>query len=108
MHIQRERVALCDVLSQLCDHHHLVAHRPTLLQVKVVDTLASSACSSGHVFDLNDVTYSTIATEGGATAGCSGHISVQYRPVSCDAVDLVSSGIKIGLLQNQVDPWWHT
>ena len=78
-----------------------------LLQVKVVDTLASSACSSGHVFDLNDVTYSAIATEGGATAGCSGHINVQYRPVSCDAVDLVSSGIKIGLLQNQVDPWCH-
>lgn len=76
-----------------------------ITKVKVVDTLASSACSSGHVFDLNDVTYSAIATEGGATAGCSGHINVQYRPVSCDAVDLVSSGIKIGLLQNQVDPW---
>merc|ERR1711865_76757 len=77
-------------------------------KVKIVDTLASSACSSGHVFDLSDVPYTAIATENGAQAGCSGSINVQYRPVSCDASGLVTGGIKIGLLANQVDPWQGT
>jgi len=72
-------------------------------KVRVVDALGGGC--SGHVFDLNDVVYSHIATESGATAGCSGEINVRYRPVDCSTVGITTGGIKVSILANQCDPW---
>ena len=44
-------------------------------------------------------------TQDGATSGCSGEIDVQYRAVSCSHVGLASGGLKVGLMNNQCDPW---
>jgi len=74
-----------------------------LTYVRSIDSLGNGCTSSNnHVFDLNDVPFDKLGTDG---ASCSGLFNVEYQPVNCQTVGLVSGGIKVGLAPNQVDPW---
>lgn len=81
----------------------------TTTYVRVIDSLGNT-CGSGtsnHVFDLNDVPFSAIVTEGGSPGTCSGEVYVKYEAVSCSdsAVGIVSGGLKVGIMPQQSDPW---
>uniref|UniRef100_A0A6T1YXE8 Expansin-like EG45 domain-containing protein n=1 Tax=Eutreptiella gymnastica TaxID=73025 RepID=A0A6T1YXE8_9EUGL len=85
-----------------------VACTGSTTNVRVIDTLGGACTGTGqnvHVFDLSTVPYSALATEGGNPIGCSGEYYVEYSAVSCTTAGLVTGGLKIGLMQNQADPW---
>jgi len=82
-----------------------LACKNAVTYVRSIDSLGNTCSGSGtgmHVFDLNDVPFNLLGSDG---ASCSGNFEVEYQPVDCKSAGLVSGGIKLGLAPNQVDPW---
>lgn len=61
--------------------------------VRVIDKLGND-CSGNpiHVFDLNNIPFNIIASDG---ASCSGLMNVEYQPIDCVAAGLVTGGVKV-------------
>lgn len=61
--------------------------------VRVIDILGND-CSGNpiHVFDLNNIPFNIIASDG---ASCSGLINVDYQPIDCVAAGLITGGVKV-------------